>query len=73
MNEAALKTILRCKLELAHTMIEFLPEALQEPIRSKEKELLSTFQEVVKEFVEETPMNSQTSNKDKRLKSIEIN
>ena len=73
MSEATFKTLLRCKLEFAHAMIELLPETIQSPIRSREKEFLSTIQEVVKEFIEETPINGTTPKQEKALKTIEIN
>lgn len=74
MSETAIKTLIRCKLEMTHAMFAFLPEALQEPLRSREKEILEALQETVKEFLEK-PENSQdykASAKKKEIKSIDI-
>lgn len=74
MSETAIKTLIRCKLEMTHAMLDLLPEALQEPLRSREKEILQALQETVKEFLEK-PEKFQTvkaSAKEKEIKTIDI-
>jgi hypothetical protein len=69
MNEELIKELVKTKLTILDSLIHLLPPTIQERAVGLQQSIFRVIREVVNEY---DPNNTQSQNKEKELRSIEI-